>query len=188
MIKFCPACGENVDTYMVNREGTQERCCIHCGMVVEGLSLKKISPANIAIVADDSPMIRELLKDVLVAGSLVDKVIGCSDGVDFITTYTAKLKEADPVSLVILDVSMPLLNGVSAAMAMRAIEKGFKHRPAPILFFTAHKCDENFQKVLKYCMPSQYVNKGVSSTPEMLASRVSQVAEMLLSEGRIAAY
>lgn len=184
MIKFCPACGENVETYLIDRQGTKERCCIHCGMLVEGISQKNVSPASIAIIADDSPMIRELLADVLVTESLAGKVIGCNDGVDFISTYSARLKDAEPVSLVVLDVAMPLLNGVNAAIAMRAIEKGFKLPPAPILFFTAQKCDENFQKVLAYCKPAQYVNKGASSTPEMLASRVSHVAKMLLHEGQ----
>lgn len=75
---------------------------------------------------------------------------------------------------------MPILNGVNAAIAMRAAEKGLDIRPVPILFFTARKCDENFPKVLDYCKPAQYVNKGVSSTPELLASRVTQVVKMLL--------
>lgn len=182
MIKFCPACGENVETYVVNRQGSTEVCCIHCGMLVEGMSSKNVAPAKLVLAADDSPMIRELLKEVMVTKSLADNVIGCTDGVDFLITYTNKLKTQEPVSLVILDVAMPMLNGINAAMALRAIEKGFQLRPAPILFFTAYKCDENFQKVLAYCKPAEYVNKGVSSTPEQLELRVSQVATKLLAE------
>jgi len=179
MTKFCPACGENVETYTIDKPYRKEVCCIHCGMIVEGLEAPQISAGNIVIIADDSPMIREMLKDVFISGSLAGEVIGCKDGYDFISTYVKKLKEGKTVSLVVLDVSMPILNGVNAAIAMRATEKD-DIRAVPILFFTAQKCDENFQKVLDYCKPAQYVNKGVSSTPELLASRVTQVVKMLL--------
>ena len=79
---------------------------------------------------------------------------------------------------------MQILNGVNAAIAMRAVEKGLGLQPIPILFFTGQKCDENFQKVLDYCKPAQYVNKGVNSTPELLASRVTEVIKMLLHVSR----
>lgn len=184
MIKFCPACGENVETYIIDRMGSKELLCIHCGMIVEDLAHKKVIPAELVIAADDSLMIVELLKDMMVKGSLAAEVIGCHDGVDFLSTFTKKLKEENSVSLVILDVAMPLLNGVNAAIAMRAVEKGLNIPPTPIMFFTAHKCDENFQKVLTYCKPAEYVNKGVSSTPDQLASRIKQVTIKLLSESQ----
>lgn len=180
MNRFCPSCGENVETYTVDRVGKKETLCIHCGMIVDGLEVKEVSGGNLVIVADDSLMIREILKDVFISGSLANEVIGCKDGYDFLSAYARKMKEHKSVSLVVLDVTMPILNGVNAAIAIRALEKGLELQPVPILFFTGQKCDENFQKVLDYCKPAQYVNKGVSSTPEMLASRVTQVAKMLL--------
>lgn len=90
MIRFCPACGENVETYTVDKPNRKEVCCIHCGMIVEGLDAKEISAGNTAIIADDSPMIREMLKDVFISGSLADEVIGCKDGYDFISTFIGK--------------------------------------------------------------------------------------------------
>lgn len=180
MNKFCPSCGENVETYTVDRVGTKETLCIHCGMIVDGLEAIEVPRGNLVMVADDSPMIREILKDVFISGSLAEEVIGCRDGYDFLSTFAGKMKEHKPVALIVLDVNMPILNGVNAAIAIRALEKGFELQPVPILFFTAQKCDENFQKVLNYCKPAQYVNKGVSSTPDQLASRVTQVAKMLL--------
>ena len=67
---------------------------------------------------------------------------------------------------------------------MRAIEKALNINPTPILFFTAYKCDENFKKIFSFCEPAKYVNKGVSSTPDQLASRIAQVVERLLKDSQ----
>lgn len=182
MIHFCPSCGENVETYVVDRQGTKELCCLHCGMIVDGLSCFKPPTAGLAIIADDSLMIREKLKEMFLSEGLFSEVVSSNDGFDFISAFTGKVKEKQAVSLIVLDVAMPMLNGVNAAMAIRALEKGINLPPAPILFFTSQKCDEYFQKVLSFCTPANYVNKAVSSTPELLASRVSHVARALLNQ------
>ena len=188
--KFCPSCGENVDTYFVDRSGGGESegqkrgdiCCIFCGMIVEDISGSDVIPAKSILISDDSAMVRELITDMLKENGLTKEVIASKDGSDFITLFVRKISEKSPFSLVILDVSMPILNGVNAAIAMRAIEKALKMKSTPVLFFTAQKCDENFKKVLAYCKPALYVNKGVSSTPDLLASRVSQVITKLLKD------
>lgn len=182
MTRFCPSCGENVDTYLVDRGGRKEICCIFCGMIVEDISGRRIIPAKSILVADDSSMIRGLLGELLVKESLTRTVAECGDGSEFITIFARKATEGEPFSLVVLDIAMPILNGVSAAIAMRSIERALKLKRTPILFFTAQKCDENFKKVLSYCKPALYVNKGVSSTPDLLASRVGQVVIQLLRE------
>ncbi len=188
--KFCPSCGENVDTYFVDRSGGVESegkkkgdiCCIFCGMIVEDISGNDVIPAKSILISDDSAMVRELITDMLKENGLTKDVIASKDGSDFITLFVKKISKKTPFSLVILDVSMPILNGVNAAIAMRAIEKALKMKSTPVLFFTAQKCDENFKKVLAYCKPALYVNKGVSSTPDLLASRVSQVIIKLLKD------
>lgn len=182
MMKFCPSCGDNVETYVVDRHGTKEVCCIHCGMLVEGIPVQKATPAGLAIISDDSSVIRERLKEMLISEGLATEVLSSNDGFDFISVFTSTVKEKRPVSLVVLDVEMPLLNGINAAMAMRALEKGVPIQPTPILFFTAQKCDEHFQKILAHCKPAEYVNKGANSPPDILTSRVSQVARVLLSK------
>ncbi|MBE9504697.1 MAG: response regulator [Proteobacteria bacterium] len=188
--KFCPSCGENVDTYFVDRSGGVESegkkkgdiCCIFCGMIVEDISGNDVIPAKSILISDDSAMVRELITDMLKENGLTKDVIASKDGSDFITLFVKKISKKTPFSLVILDVSMPILNGVNAAIAMRAIEKALKMKSTPVLFFTAQKCDENFKKVLTYCKPALYVNKGISSTPDLLASRVSQVIIKLLKD------
>ncbi|MBE9536770.1 MAG: response regulator [Proteobacteria bacterium] len=193
--KFCPSCGENVETYIVDRGGIvgsggaikpgdrkEECCCVYCGMIVIDKSQEKIVPAKSILICDDSSMMRELLKDVLVDNKLTKEVVASKDGADFITLFCRQIQDKKPSSLVVLDVAMPILNGINAAISMRAIEKALKIRATPILFFTGNKCDENFKKVLSYCKPALYVNKGISSTPDLLSSRIGQVVEQLLKE------
>lgn len=193
--KFCPSCGENVETYVVDRGGIvgsggtikpgdrkEECCCVYCGMIVVDKSQEDIKPAKSILVCDDSSMLRELLKDVLIENKLSKEVVTSKDGADFICIFCTHIKNKNPFSLVVLDVAMPILNGINAAISMRAIEKALNIKPTPILFFTGNKCDENFKKVLSYCKPALYVNKGTSSTPDLLSSRISQVVERLLKE------
>lgn len=187
---FCPSCGENVETYILEREGggfgevSEEACCIHCSTPVHDHCKKEVRPVESILIADDSSMTRELMSDVLAEKKLAKKVIASKDGSDFITLFSKGISEKNPFPLVVLDVGMPILNGINAAIAMRAIEKALKINPTPILFFTAYKCDENFKKMLSYCKPAKYVNKGVSSTPDLLASRIAQVVERLLKDSQ----
>ncbi len=195
--KYCPSCGEYVDIYVVDRDAAvgkggvlppesrhEDTCCIFCGMIVMDVEQKKVVPAKSILLCDDSAMMRELLGDVMRTNNLAEKVVPSKDGSDFLTLFAKNISEKSPFSLVVLDVAMPILNGINAAIAMRAIEKALKMRATPVLFFTAQKCDDNFKKVLAYCKPALYINKGVSSTPEQLGSRISQVVEHLLRESQ----
>jgi DNA-binding NarL/FixJ family response regulator len=88
---------------------------------------------------------------------------------------------AQPLSLAILDVEMPIMNGVQAAMSMRELEKQLGlNRRTPVLFFTSRKCDDRFKQVLAQLQPSSYVNKGASTDPVDLARRVHKVLGILL--------
>lgn len=188
--KFCPSCGENVDTLVLEKAGKavgemeEELLCSHCGMRVDDRCKREVKPADSILICDDSLMIRELLGDVLVKNKLALNVITARDGSDFITCFTQGINKKAFFNLVVLDLAMPVLNGTNAAIAMRAIEKANHLTPTPILFFTAYKCDENFKKVLAFCKPALYLNKGVSSTPDLLASRISQVVERLLKDSQ----
>lgn len=188
--RFCPGCGEDVDTYVMERlvssfgEIKEELCCINCSMPVEDRCKKEFVSAEAILVSDDSSMIRELLCDFLTKNKLSKKVVPSKNGSDFITLFSRSISKKALYSLVVLDVGMPVLNGINAAIAMRAIEKALKMDPTPILFFTAHKCDEKFKRVLSHCKPAHYVNKGGGAKPDLLASRIGQVVKRLLKDSQ----
>ena len=179
-LKYCAGCGENVETFIKLRREyenpVEEESCIYCDMTIEDASHEDDPPAvGTILLSEDSLMMREMLKDVIIQNRLASEVITSTQGADFLTQFTRMAIEKKELSMVVLDVTMPIFNGVNAAIALRAVEKAFKEKPVPIMFFTAHRCDENFKKLLAYCRPALYLNKGSSSTPDALSGRISHV-------------
>ena len=195
-VMYCSACGEDVETFKMLQvhynPPVEEICCSHCGMTIGGEEGSKAHSAGTVLVAEDSPMLREMLKDLLEGEGLADEVISCEHGVRMITAATERGIQKKPLSLLILDISMPVLNGVNAAIAFRGVEAAFKTGRIPIVFFTGHKCDEKLKKIIQYCRPALYVNKGAVSNPDELARRIRQVIHKVIEvkdkmEGRKAA-
>lgn len=178
-LKYCPGCGENVETFIklqIDSDNLADvQCCIHCDMRIEDISQERPTVVGTVMLSEDSPMMREMLKDAIINNHLAKEVVTSKQGADFLSQFTGMAIEKKEVSMVVLDVTMPIFNGVNAAIALRAVEKAFKIKPTPIMFFTAHKCDERFKKLLHYCKPALYLNKGSSSTPEALSGRISKV-------------
>lgn len=178
---YCPACGENVDTFKMLQTHynppVEESCCVTCGITIEEPEVESVPSGGTILIAEDSQMLREMLTDVVQTQKLADKVIPCNHGVQLITVATEMAIAKEPVSLMMLDVSMPILNGIHAAIAFRGVEDAFKVSRTPIVFFTGHKCDENFKKILQYCTPAFYLNKGAVSKPDELAERISRVIQ-----------
>lgn len=88
------------------------------------------------LVADDEPDIRSLLKIVLEKEGYT--VIEAEDGEQAVSL----VKSDSALSLVIMDIMMPKMNGVSAAAEIRAVSS------VPILFLTAKSADTD--KVLAF--------------------------------------
>jgi len=185
---FCPSCGEEVEYFVMVSAGEELAHCSNCGLILQmdqPLQKKeaRIRPLQYVIAAEDSPLLLKTIGNMMIEKGVTKQVESCKNGEEFITRITARLKENQPISLSILDVAMPILNGINAAVIFRAIEKGFdKKRFTPILFFTSYKCDDTFKKVLKYTAPAKYINKGTGASPEQFAERLLQVVYQLLAE------
>ena len=185
---YCPSCGENVEYFVMLTEGDEICHCSICGLILhreeaQAKPAEKLKTLQSVVAAEDSPVLLKTLSHMLVDKNITRGVEPCKNGEEFITAMVGRLKQNLPISLVILDVNMPILNGINAAVIMRAIERGFgKKRPTPILFFTSYRCDDTFKKVLKYCAPARYINKGTGSSPDEFAQRLYQVVSQLLTE------
>lgn len=181
---FCPSCGEKVEYFVMLSEGDEIRHCSICGLILsQEEPEEQLKTLQHVIAAEDSTALLKTVTRMLQDKKISKTVDACKDGEEFITTVVERTKKNDPISLVILDVNMPVLNGINAAVIFRAIEKGYgRKRPSPILFFTSYKCDDTFQKVLKYCKPAKYINKGAGASPEQFAERLYQVIHQLLTE------
>lgn len=179
---YCPSCGEETDVFVMIVGGVEKAHCSQCGLMLDEIVGAKAEALDTVLVAEDSAVLRDTLSTALREMKIARSVIACPDGKVFLSALSERMKNNEPVNLVILDVQMPVINGINAAKTMRAMEEGFKRpRKIPILFFSVVRCDENFKKFLVFCKPAAYVNKGVSMTPEKLAGRVSEVVSRLLT-------
>jgi len=84
-------------------------------------------PKSILIV-DDSPQIRKLMRSYFASESDFEVCGEAVDGLDAIE----KFAELDP-DLIILDASMPRMNGLEAARVLRSMDG-----EVPIILFTMH--------------------------------------------------
>lgn len=174
-----------VEYFVMLSEGDEIRHCSVCGLILQDREPEpqKLKTLQHVIAAEDNALLLKTVSRMLQDKKIAHSVDACKNGEDFIATVVARTKEGEPISLAILDVNMPILNGINAAVIMRAIEKGYERdRSTPILFFTSYKCDDTFKKVLKYCKPAKYINKGTGSSPEEFAERLYQVIYQLLAE------
>jgi len=186
---YCPSCGEQVEFFVMLTEGDEIKHCSVCGLILHeeqarpsGASSKQMKTLQHVVAAEDSAILLKTVSRMLQDKKIAKSVDACKNGEEFIATVVERVKGGGPISLAILDVNMPILNGINAAVIFRAIEKGFARKRTPILFFTSYKCDDTFKKVLKYCQPAKYINKGTGSSPEEFAERLYQVVFQLLTE------
>jgi CheY-like chemotaxis protein len=143
---------------------------------------EKGPPLETVITVEDSSLISAILNDVLVGQGLTSRVLAYKNGYEFLGRYVRERKKQTRIGLVFMDVKMPILNGISAAVGMRAHEKAQGLSAVPILFFTSKRCDDMFRKVLVHCAPAMYINKGTSTSPEHLQDRINKVIRQLLRE------
>jgi CheY-like chemotaxis protein len=179
--KHCLCCGEDVPYNRIAREGNTELTCVYCGFV---LDVKEEEPSKISdciMIADDIPFIRELLKGMLLKKELARTVIASENGQEFVVAFNKRLAENLPVDMAILDLEMPVMDGVTAARVMRSIEEKYRLARTPILFFSSLKCDDALKKQLAVFAPASYVNKGASTDPAHLVERIDQLVTHLFS-------
>lgn len=194
---FCQQCNENVLTYSVIRNGREELCCLYCGLpimisdkqvdskeMVSGTidSTKKLSYEKIIFYADDSGFMRELLKDIFLNNNITKEFKSFENGELLIEEYTRMLLEKKQLALIILDIKMPYISGVSVGIAIRAIERAFRCKPVPILFFSVKQADEELQKFFLHASPAYYLNKGASTDIEDLEKRMLKALKSIITD------
>ncbi len=180
---YCPSCGVDVDAVPLTIEGKVAWQCPICGLILQEDETQQPSMKILekVIVAEDSDTVASLIKKVLLNKKYAQDVVLTSNGVEFISAVTESLKNGENIDLVILDVEMPILNGIQAALSFRELEKkAGRGRKTPILFFTGRPADEKFKMIMKRVQPSSYVNKGTSQNPLDLMKRMEKVMRILL--------
>jgi len=184
--QFCQQCQENVLTYSVIRNGKEEVCCLYCGLPILVNDKKdydsKMGSEKVIFYADDSAFMRELVKDIFASNNISKNFQSFDNGELLLEEYTRSLVDKRSVDLVILDIKMPYISGVSVGIAMRAMERAFNVKPTPILFFSVKQADEEMQKFFAHLSPAYYLNKGASTDIEDLEKRLLIALNSILNQ------
>ncbi len=112
------------------------------------------------LVVDDEPRMRKLVKDFLIKDGFI--VVEASDGEEAYNMFTA----TNDISLIIMDVMMPKMNGYETSAEIRKISK------VPIIMLTA-KSEEKDELMGYEIGIDEYITKPFS--PKILVARVEAV-------------
>jgi CheY-like chemotaxis protein len=131
------------------------------------------------LVLDDSALQRAIIRDGLLQQGLAEQVLCAELGPEFITTATQAFIAEANVDLAILDLELPGLGGFAAAVALRAIEKGFRRPPTPILFFSGRALDDAAKRTLKTVEMATFLSKDAAQGPEQGFARLADALRIL---------
>lgn len=191
-------CGEDVEFNRLERDGRMEYTCIYCGfpLSVDDTPLTvsiedKYKPQPVSktappqaqerleesyiLIAEDSKYTRKIIQDLLIERRFADHVLAFENGLELTTTYSRLISEKKNVEVVILDINMPVMDGITAAKTIRSIESQRRVPYVPIAFFSAVKADEELRTQMEMLSPANYLNKGSDPDPDKLAERVEKL-------------
>lgn len=174
--KYCLSCEEEVYSYTVRTDGGIEFRCSSCGLPL-GLEPGAAVPGSDCIlIADGDPSFRLLLARLLDERGLATTVISCESGTAFLTAAADRFHQELLIKMAILAITMSPLDGISAALALRALEEGLQvAHPTPVLFLSAVRCDDGLRALIGRCQPALYLNKGSVTTPDQLGPILEKV-------------
>ncbi len=182
--KYCLCCDEQVPFSIIERHGEKEIKCEYCGFL---LDLQKSPHLNnvdrgYSLIADDSKYTRRIIEDVLKEKRFSANVISFENGAALISAYAKLLSEKKPVDVAIIDLNMPVMDGLTTAMTLRTLEVQKNADSVPIVFFSGMKADEDLKRKLEELSPAVYVNKTADPDPDKLAKRVEELVIHVLAK------
>jgi CheY-like chemotaxis protein len=182
--KYCLCCGDMVPYHLVERHERRELTCSYCGFTLDVQKLWEppITCEGNVLIAEDSEYVRDIICDVVKGKKFSSNAMAFENGLEMITAFSKLVAESAPVCMAILDLNMPVMDGITAARTVRAIESQHKIAPTPIVFFSATIADDALKAQMELLSPASYVNKGTDPDPDKLAERVEQLVGYLLEK------
>lgn len=125
--------------------------------------------------AEDTAGIRAALHDALIQRQIAKTVVSTENGFEALIAFHKAVRQQVKLDLLVLDVNMPILDGINLAVCIRAAERAAGLPKHPILFFTSNLCDDAFRRALEYLAPARYINKGEGNTGMEFGERLATV-------------
>jgi CheY-like chemotaxis protein len=192
--RYCLCCGEQVRFNRIEQNERIHLTCIYCGFLLafedEPLTiekpLQKTGPekSGCILVADDSKFTRKIIHDLLIEKRFASEVMTFENGLELTSAFAKLISEKKPIEIIVIDLNMPVMDGITSAKTIRAIEAQHALSNIPIAFFSAVKADNNLRRQMDELAPASYVNKGTDPDPDKLAERVEYLISYLLQEKR----
>jgi CheY-like chemotaxis protein len=182
--RYCLCCDEEVPINYVERFERREVTCVYCGFVLDVHKLwdpSKVSEGH-TLIAEDSAYISNIIRDAIKTCNFSAVVDVFENGLELITTVSHLLAQHATIDVAIIDLNMPVMDGITAARTMRAIEAQHKANAAPIVFFSSMKADESLRAQMDLLQPATYMNKGTDPDPDKLAERVEQLVGFVIEK------
>jgi pSer/pThr/pTyr-binding forkhead associated (FHA) protein len=86
-------------------------------------------------------------------------------GEDILVDVSKSILKGRPPEAIIFDLRVPIINGINAAISVRAYEQGYKaEKKIPIVFLFDPPGKSSFDKVAHFCRPVKVISPG--NTPE----------------------
>ena len=185
--KYCLCCGEDVPFNTFTRNERLETTCAFCGFTldVQNLWEPKKEPSreeSYSLVTDDSKFTRKIIEDLLRERNFSAHILSFENGLGLTSGYSKLLNQKKTVDIAIIDLNMPVMDGLTAARFMRSLETQNNAKKTPIVFFSAEKADENLRSQMESLAPANYVNKGSDPDPDKLVSRVESLIGYLMEK------
>jgi CheY-like chemotaxis protein len=155
----CEACDEEVEGYEVSLGAFTEVRCLSCGLPLEKRTQSAAERFRRVLVADDSAFFTKGMGSFLLSRKLAGDVITAKDGAEAVELATDALRVRRGIHLAVLDLLMPRLNGLHAAVSIRAVERAFGAPKSAIVFLSSRRIEEGFRPLLEELKPAYYVNK-----------------------------
>jgi CheY-like chemotaxis protein len=183
--KYCLCCGVQVPFSVIEDHDKCEERCIYCGFVLDtqmaGPLCLKVEKGH-ALIADDSKYTRKMIKEILEEKNYSGHIGSFENGAELVSAYGKMLSEKKHVHVAIIDLNMPIMDGMKAAMTLRTLEAQADSSKVPIVFFSGVKADEDLKRKLREMRPAVYLNKSADPDPDKLAKRIEDLVSFIVAE------
>jgi PleD family two-component response regulator len=130
--KYCICCGEDVPINHVTLQNKKVLSCTFCSFPIaedkdspspaQKTSRQGQNKFSCVLYADDSQSTTKLIHDLLDTHHLADTILTYKNGLDLTSAFSKFVSENKPVDVLILDINMPVMDGLTAARVIRSIE------------------------------------------------------------------
>ena len=125
------------------------------------------------LIVDDDLLGRELIAQYLQNVPVVDTAV---DGQDAVGKFQAALAAGDPYELILLDIVMPDMDGITAGKEIRKLERNLEltvDKQVKIIMLTALNTPQNVMQSMMSAQSSAYLVKPVE--PEKVRKTIGQL-------------